>query len=560
MIFKRKLLLPFMVVSFCSPLSSCATTQFYEIESSIGTKIDLNMKKDTVFLNNFAFFGGSDIAYNSYNLYENDGYRNQIELFEDYVKFYGPYKVSKETYANYIYGKRLIFDFTKPNVTILDSLKNFDELTENNKILTTVYNVDTNDIVDLSESAFNDALKELIDKSLALQNNSGMIIIKTHYQTNDVSLNEKIDKNSESIKNFIAKNYNGDKDKLARIGLVDHSELTKKNTQINGVNFVENCLTQDNKLNAYGQLEMLYETVSALYKDTPIDLIETANLSTANIEYKFPTHSLSAYNSYVTSQSDLTTTSSSSTTDPSADSTTPVDKVKNFQDYLSTLSAAKWQFFGDSLTYAGVQTWGYKGYVDYLRWILENEFNRQNDIFLNQGVLGARYVKNSNKYGEYSYPELSFKNYPTDVLYVAMGTNDVTTNQNNAAEYITDNITQVYNDFKETNKNGWMIVSTIPYFYSNTTSMINIVDKANEAIKVFATNKEDVIFIDNNNALNNVITQKLQLTTDNGASYFTPELYASDKIHFNTNAYIIITKNILSNLNFDYSKSQFMQF
>ncbi|MDE5774706.1 MAG: hypothetical protein K2H51_00040, partial [Malacoplasma sp.] len=97
MIFKRKLLLPFMVVSFCLPLSSCATTQFYEIESSLGTKIDLNMKKESIFFNNFAFFGGSDIAYNSYNLYESDGYRDQIELFEDYVKFYGPYKVSKET-------------------------------------------------------------------------------------------------------------------------------------------------------------------------------------------------------------------------------------------------------------------------------------------------------------------------------------------------------------------------------------------------------------------------------------------------------------------------------
>ncbi|MDE7100005.1 MAG: SGNH/GDSL hydrolase family protein, partial [Malacoplasma sp.] len=273
----------------------------------------------------------------------------------------------------------------------------------------------------------------------------------------------------------------------------------------------------------------------------PIDLIETANLSTANIEYKFPTHSLSAYDSYVTVSDDA-------------------NKIKDFQNYLSTLTAAKWQFFGDSLTYAGVQTWGYKGYVDYLRWILKNEFNRQNDFFLNQGVLGARYVKNLNKYGEYSYPELSFKNYPTDVLYVAMGTNDVTTNQNNVVQYITDNITQVYNDFKETNENGWMIVSTIPYFYSNTASMINIVDKANEVIKAFATNKEDVIFIDNNSALNNVITQKLQLTIDNGAFYFTNELYASDKIHFNTNAYIIITKNILSNLNFDYSKSQFMQF
>ncbi|MDE5952815.1 MAG: SGNH/GDSL hydrolase family protein, partial [Malacoplasma sp.] len=297
----------------------------------------------------------------------------------------------------------------------------------------------------------------------------------------------------------------------------------------------------------------------------PIDLIETANLSTANIEYKFPTHSLSAYNSYVTSQSDLTTTSSSSTTDPSAGSTTPVDKVKNFQDYLSTLSVAKWQFFGDSLTYAGYQTWGYKGYVDYLRWILKNEFNRQNDIFLNQGVPGATYVINSNKPGEYSFPQLSFVNYPTDILYVGMGTNDIVGHQSSASDYITNNITQVYNDFKEANENGWMIVSTIPYFYSNaianTTTMKNVVDTANTSIKNFAASKEDVICIDNNGALNNVITKQLGLTTENaGSSYYLAELYAEDKMHLNTNAYIIMTKNILSNLNFDYSESQFMTF
>ncbi|MDE6082316.1 MAG: hypothetical protein K2F52_00385 [Malacoplasma sp.] len=108
---KRLLLLPLMAMSFCLPLSSCKTTQFYEIESSLGLKIDQNMKKDGVFFNNFAFFGGSDISYNSYDLYENDGYRNQIELFEDYVKYYGQYKVSNEIYENYINGKRLIFDF-----------------------------------------------------------------------------------------------------------------------------------------------------------------------------------------------------------------------------------------------------------------------------------------------------------------------------------------------------------------------------------------------------------------------------------------------------------------
>ncbi len=561
---KKLFLLPLIAAGICLPLSSCATTTFNEVQNNLGLLIDKNMQREGIYFNNFAFFGGSDIAYNSYDLYENRGYRSQIELFEDYVRHYGPYNVSNDSYANYIYGKRLIFDFSKPDATIQDVLNNFDQLTESNKILTTVYNVDTKDITDLSESDFKDSLKQLIEKSLKLQDNSGMIIIKTHYQTNDQLLNQKINANSDVIKNLIATDYGNDLNKLQRIGLVDHCELTKKNTLSNDDNFVQNFLTKDNKLNAFGQLEMLYETISSLYKETTIDnqntinyLINTSYLTTSNILYRYPTHSLSCGDSYVTTVDE---TDSSNT----ENQTSAADKIKNFQEYLSNLPSANWQFFGDSLTYAGVQTWGYKGYVDYLRWILKNEFNRINDSFLNEAVFGGRYVQDDDKYGEYSFPKLTFTNYATDILYVMMGTNDIVcvTNQSTADTYISENIEKVYNDFKETNKNGWMIVSTIPYFYSiNATTMKTIVDKANTAIKTFAASKNNVIFIDNNSALNNVVTKQMGLTTENaGNSNAIFELYAEDKVHFNTNAYIIMTKNILSNLNFDYSKSSFMDF
>ncbi|MDE6082759.1 MAG: SGNH/GDSL hydrolase family protein, partial [Malacoplasma sp.] len=445
----------------------------------------------------------------------------------------GPYKITYKNFTNYIYGKRLIFDFSKPNATILNNLENFNQLTESNKILTTIYTIDTNDIINLEESVFNSALKQLIDKSLSLQNNTGMIIIKTHYQTNDESLNEKINKNSENVKKIIKTYYGDNLEKLQRIGLVDHSELTKGKTQSDNDIFVDKCLTKNNKLNAYGQLEMLYETISSLYKNNPIDLAKIANLSVENIENKYPTHSLSANNSYVVISDDVNKSYNQNFNET-------IDKIKNFQEYLSNLVSAKWQFFGDSLTYSGVQTWGYKGYVDYLRWILKSEFNHQNDVFLNQGVYSATFVANSNKAGEYSFPELSFKNYLTDILYVAMGTNDVVKNQSNVSNYMSVNIEQVYNDFKKSNKNGWMIISTIPYFYSiNAKTMKNIVDEANETIKSFAMNKKDVIFIDNNSALNNVVTNDLGLTTENaGNSTRIFELYADDKVHFNTNAYI----------------------
>ncbi len=555
---KKFFLLPFIAAGLCVPLSSCATTQYYEIQNNLGLLIDKNMQREGVYFNNFAFFGGSDISYNSYNLYESNGYRSQIELFEDYVRYYGPYNLSNDFYWNYIFGKRLIFDFSKPETTIQYALNNFDQLTENNKILTTIYNVDTKDIADLNESDFKDALKKLIEKSLSLQNNTGMIIIKTHYQTNDETLNQKINANSNLIKNLIATDFGNDLNKLSRIGLVDHCELTKKNTLSNGENFVQFFLTKDNKLNAYGQLEMLYETILSLYKEVTVDdLINSSHFTTANILYKNPTHSLTYGNSYVTTSDDANKPSDTE------NQGTTIDKIQNFQEYLSNLSSAKWQFFGDSLTYAGVETWGYKGYVDYLRWILKNEFNRTNDLFLNEAVFGGRYIQSNNAYGEYSFPELTFKNYQTDILYVMMGTNDIASmNSSTVSSYISTNIEKVYNDFKEANENGWMVVSTIPYFYSiNATTMKTVVDSANTALKTFATSKSDVVLIDNNAALNNVITKQMGLTTENaGSSNYIFELYSNDKVHFNTNAYIIMTKNILSNLQFDYSESLFMEF
>lgn len=570
---KKILLLPFMSVAFCFSLSGCANSQvkneiintekFEEIKNNLGETIDQNMQKASVILNNFAFFGGNDVAYDSYNLYESDGYRNQIELFEDYVRYngYGPYKVSSATYANYIYGKRLIFDFTNKDSTIEDVFKNFDALTKENKIQTVIYNIDTDDINKLSETTFKDSLKQLINKSLELLNNSGMFIIKTHYQTNDATLNQKINRNTESVKEVIGTNFGDDLEKIKRIGFVNHSELTKENTLSGSQNFIKTCLTNDNKLNVYGQLEMLYEFVSSIYKDESklVSLKDTAQLSVANISDKKPNHTLTTNDDYVVISDEVNKFVSNN------DSKETVDKIKNFQEYLSTLTAAKWQFFGDSLTYAGVQTWGYKGYVEYLRWILKNEFNRSNDIFLNEAVFGGRYTQNGNKYGEYSFPELTFKNYPTDILYVMMGSNDVYSNKDNVNGYFSENIQRVYKDFKETNKNGWMIVSSFPYFYTiDVSTMIQIVDEANEAIKNFAASKPDVIFIDNNSCLNNVVTNRLGLTKENAGNKenddkFT-QLYAKDKVHFNTNTYIIMTKNILSNLEFDYSKSQFIKF
>ena len=587
--FKKKfLLLPLIAGATALPLTSCATTTFSEVQSfALGAQIEQNMKITNPFFNNFAFFGGSDISYDSYNLYESQGYRNQIELFEDYIRRDGPYNLLIESSSNYTSGKRLVFDFTTPSYTIKDALNDFEKLTEDNKILTTVYNVDTKDVTDLGEDEFRTLLKSFIDKSLALRSNTGMVIIKSHYQTNDQNLNSKIDKNNEVIKDVIASYWN-DTDKIRRINLVDHAELTKKKTQSNDSDFVTTCLTADNKLNAYGQLEMLYETISSLYTDA-VQLVPKSgeetfetSYSSSFITYRQPSHTLTTGNSYVVKPApNPTTPATTPTTTPTTAPTTPTnaaaqpanpatptiptdaEKVQNFQNYLKNLDSANWQFFGDSLTYAGYQTYGYKGFVEYLRWLLKNEFNRSKDHFLNEGVSSGRFgLTPAFGTGEYSFPELTFKNYPTDVLYVMMGTNEVTST--NPDQNMINNITRVYNDFKSVNPDGWLVVSTIPYFYNNASAVATMktnIDKMNQGFKTFIQSKPDVILSDTNLALNNLVTQKMGVTAETAAtSKMLTEIYVTDLLHFNTSGYIAMTKNILTSLGFDYSNSQFMEF
>ncbi len=552
----KKMLLSLSIISLSFPIiaSGCSIKNEIEYKNyeeiskifsslKLGSEIVTNAKTVKVIFNNFGFFGGSDISADIYDWYKDDGYKNQIELFEIYQKWKGPYDLQGE-YANvkYTYGKRGFFDFSHSNYTIKNAVEIFDGVTKENDILTTIYNIDTDDVLNVNENDFKTYLKLFIDKSLLLRNNTGMVIIKNHYYTNDNEFNKRNSLVNNYIKEVIVENYKNDQSKLNRINFVDHTNITQNNPFVlnQDQKFVDFCLTQDNKLNAYGNLEMVYDLIKTVYPESVDPPIQ--NISLNLLENNKPNHKITGDNKYIIPYSQQS------------------NKVNNFQKYLSNLNKANWYFLGDSITAGSMNTKGYKTYVDYLKSLIKTDLKRPNDLIVNGAVYGGNYRD------EYNFKDVLFTKYKIDVMSVLLGTNDLvsinqTTIDTEAAKYITEKITMTYDYFKKSNPNGWMFVLSIPCYYNSRASDKKLqegVKNANNALKEFADSKEDVLYIDVKASIDYVVKNNFnnEITNTN----LMVQIFDQDLLHFNTSGHIIFTKQILTNIGFDYSKSKFMNF
>lgn len=537
-----------IIASGCSIKNEIEYKNYEEISKifsslKLGSEIVTNAKTVKVIFNNFGFFGGSDISADIYDWYKDDGYKNQIELFEIYQKWKGPYDLQGE-YANvkYTYGKRGFFDFSHSNYTIKNAVEIFDGVTKENDILTTIYNIDTDDVLNVNENDFKTYLKLFIDKSLLLRNNTGMVIIKNHYYTNDNEFNKRNSLVNNYIKEVIVENYKNDQSKLNRINFVDHTNITQNNPFVlnQDQKFVDFCLTQDNKLNAYGNLEMVYDLIKTVYPESVDPPIQ--NISLNLLENNKPDHKITGDNKYIIPYSQQS------------------NKVNNFQKYLSNLNKANWYFLGDSITAGSMNTKGYKTYVDYLKSLIKTDLKRPNDLIVNGAVYGGNYRD------EYNFKDVLFTKYKIDVMSVLLGTNDLvsinqTTIDTEAAKYITEKITMTYDYFKKSNPNGWMFVLSIPCYYNSRAwdkKLQEGVKNVNNALKEFADSKEDVLYIDVKASIDYVVKNNFnnEITNTN----LMVQIFDQDLLHFNTSGHIIFTKQILTNIGFDYSKSKFMNF
>lgn len=499
---------------------------------SLGKQAINNMNKMEIFINNFGFFGGSDFSYDEFSIYKSNGFRTLSSLFDDYAKSWAPYNYGNSNQKlKMVYGKRTMFDFTKPKNTIVNILKDFDNQTLENKILNVVYQLDAIDINDNNKKNFEQNLKILIDKSLALSNNNGIIIIKDHWQTRDANFNLINDSFSQIIKKVINDNYKNDQNKLDRICFVNHNYLSKEDMISVQGNFVEKGLDENNQLTIWGQFELFVQFLARVYPNY----------------YSYSQHfSPSSFEKYQINH-DYSTLVNNNYLQPIEDEA----KVNNFQKYINSLTSAKWSFIGDSLSYAGVHTKGYNGYNEHFRWLIRNEYNRPNDLVWNQSINGNLFE------WEVFYKDYNFSQYNTDVLSVLLGTNDVTAYYNNDDQWFINTtksqLNDLYNQYKAKNPNGWIILNTIPYRYNNyNESIMNQKrDVMNKEFKSFAALHNDVIFNDVSSAFKYIISTRFNNDTNiTNLSNF----YSTDRWHFNTTGHLIITKTILHSLGYQISE------
>ncbi len=124
------------------------------------------------------------------------------------------------------------------------------------------------------------------------------------------------------IKEVIVENYKNDQSKLNRINFVDHTSITQNNPfALNqDQKFVDFCFTENNKLNAYGNLEMVYDLIKTIYPESVDPSMQ--NISTDLLENNKPDHKITGDNKYVIQYLQQS------------------NKMNNFQKYLRNLSEA----------------------------------------------------------------------------------------------------------------------------------------------------------------------------------------------------------------------------
>lgn len=515
---------PLLVVPIV--LTSCTKTEeetsvykkdgLYSLNNNLGTKIQSAMQSGEM-NNNFGFFGGNDLF--NYDIYQNNAYRSYVDLFSDYMRYNGPYKLDSSPYQfdtaskRRTIGSRFVFDLSSKDQTLATIVNDYNGLVKDNNIKTSVLVVDSADINNLSTEGatteFETNLKRFILNGTSQNKNKGMVIIQKHYKTNDSSFNNSVDL-INSIIDKVVLSFADDADLFSRIGLVDVS----KNTD--NANFKSIGINSSNLLTPYGTLELLNIFVDSLYpKHTSI---AEWTSSVDDIKADVINQTITKETSYL----------------QTADST----KVTNFKNYLSNNSKLKWAFVGDSLTNGSYFTRGYSGLYEYFKWYLKHDWNRPDDLVVNMGIHSNQY---SLEYSSQNYG-YNFLGYAPDVVHLWMGINDIyyeSTASKITNTYFSNYLNKTLTDLESVNKNAWIVVSTIPTPKSDTVTneIKTAIGNANVAIKNFAKSNSKVIL----NDLASVVDKVLEIDPN-----YQSNIYASDLLHYQSTAYVTFAKNLLT--------------
>lgn len=324
------------------------------------------------------------------------GMRNYVGHFEEYIRF-AIGATSENARQRFVINNGIDYQ------SIENLVSYFEEKIERFDPQIVVYKMDEN----LSESSperianFEKQLHALIEKSLRLRNQTGIIVIQGIIEVNDI-------KNCyNEIAQKICFNY-----KLDRVIYVKHER------------FIENKYFASKKqLNEFGHLLLAKQLVGSLLPNANLTFFDHLSL-------------------------DLKLSSK-----PNLDRLNIVlVQHKEIADFIRSKQSINWLFIGDSITHAALWTFGYDGMTQIFEKYLNRNFTNQKHRIMNTAVSGATSGMTVNAL------EYRVLKYDCDIAVIMLGTNDASALTIETPAIFRENIRTILDHLQNSAK--WVILRT----------------------------------------------------------------------------------------------------
>lgn len=329
-------------------------------------------------------------------------------------------------------------------------------------------------------SAFQTALTSIIQKSLAMKDGAGYVVIALPHAVPEDQGGALAESYALAAKNTIRSYIAEHKDQKDRIVMVDHMAMTSADE-----NFAANCLTSEGLLNGNGHYELAKEFSLKTYgsiANFPAIRQRTAEDMPKQYENKRPSVTAAAGGSlnvvipadvaagktqwdYTVSAGDVEICG---TAQEGAGRAFTIPDLPEGKDYVltlkshdngvclakayGTLTAGKtggaaqlsplqqkirekaedtgkpltWLFMGDSITHGAMHTGGYDSVAQVFEKYLKEDLGRTDDIVINTAVSGSTAQSTIDRIEE------RLNKYTPDIVSIMIGTNDIGNNQYSA--------------------------------------------------------------------------------------------------------------------------------
>lgn len=342
---------------------------------------------------------------------------------------------------------------------------------------------------------FQEAIAKIIEKSLAMKDDKGYVVIQLPHAVNDSQVNADIalyaNAAAETVKDALAENKD-------RIALVDHFSQTNNST------FKNAMLTEDGLLNAQGHHEIARQFSKAVKGSTDgfpaiegdweevqmpehyLTLVPEAVSAANSLKVTVPSEIEAKAWNYIV-QADGMEITGTAFGNPFTIENLPAGKgyklTVRTEDQNTQLSAVEgvvrvgdtakeenvsgsirqeirkkvenkdkpltWLFMGDSITHAAAHTKGYDGIAQLFEKYLKEDLGRIDDTVINTAVSGAQTVRTMENL------EQRMTKYHADIVSVMLGTND--TRDPNVYSQYKSNLKKIADAIREANPDAIVI-------------------------------------------------------------------------------------------------------